>query len=94
MATNRSWSPKDSNEKREETQWHSVVAFSKLAEICDMILQKGTKVYISGRIQNRDFTNAEGESFRRTEVVALEMIAFSKRKDASPDKSKKESSEK
>lgn len=81
VATNRSWTPKGETEEREETEWHYVVSFGKLAEICKQILQQGSKVYIGGRIQNRDLTNSEGESFRRTEIVASEMIALSKRKN-------------
>lgn len=82
VATNRSWLPKGATERREETQWHHVAAFNKLAEICSQVLTKGTKVFISGRVQNRQLTNANGETFRKTEIVASDMIAFDKRKDA------------
>lgn len=81
VATNRSWLSKGENERREETQWHHIVAFDKLAEICNKILTKGTKVFISGRIQNRQFEDANGETARRAEIVASDMIAIGKRKD-------------
>jgi single-strand DNA-binding protein len=80
VATNRSWVPKGETERKEETQWHRIVAFNRLAEICNEILTKGTKVFISGRIQNRQFENANDKTSRRTEIVASEMIAFGKRK--------------
>lgn len=80
VATNRSWTPKGSIEKKEETQWHYVVTFNKLAEICSQILTKSTKVFISGRIQTREFTNLEGQKVRKTEIVAFDVIALDKRK--------------
>lgn len=82
VATNRSWLPKGATERREETQWHHIVAFSKLAEICGQILTRGTKVFISGRLRNREFANPKGETFRKTEIVAADVIALEKRKDA------------
>jgi single-strand DNA-binding protein len=82
VATNRSWLPRGATERKEETQWHHVVAFNKLAEICSQVLTKSTKVFISGRIQNREITNVKGEILKRTEIVASDMIAFDKRKDS------------
>jgi len=81
VATNRSWLPKGATERREETQWHYVVAFNKLAEICSQILTKSTKVFVSGRVQNREVVNPKGEKFRKTEIVARDVIAFERRKD-------------
>ena len=82
VATNRPWLPKGANERREETQWHYIVAFNKLAEICSQILTKSTKVFVAGRIQNRELVNPKGEKFRKTEIVARDVIALDKRKDA------------
>jgi len=81
VATNRSWLPKGATERREETQWHHVVAFNKLAEICSQILTKSTKVFVSGRVQSKEMTNTKGEKFRKTEIVARDVIAFERRKD-------------
>lgn len=81
VATNRSWLPRGATERREETQWHHVVAFNKLAEICSQVLTKGTKVFVSGRVQNRQVVNLNGETLRRAEIVASDMIALDKRKD-------------
>lgn len=80
MATNRSWRPQGASEKKEETQWHFVVAFSKLAEICSQILTKGTKVFVSGRLQTRRLTSQNGEKFKKVEVVARKVIGLDKRK--------------
>jgi single-strand DNA-binding protein len=89
VATNRSWIPKGSSERREDTEWHYVVAFGKLAEICSRILTKGTKAFVSGRIQNRRIVSQDGEEKRRTEIVAANLIALDRRKDSSlPSKEK------
>lgn len=81
VATNRSWVVKRTGERKEATQWHQVVAFNKLAEICSQILSKGTKVFISGRIQTREVVNIKGERVRKVEIVASDTIALDKRKD-------------
>lgn len=81
VATNRSWLPRGATERREETQWHHVVAFNKLAEICSQILTRSTKVFVLGRVQNREVINPKGEKFRKTEIVARDVIALDKRKD-------------
>lgn len=81
VATNRSWRPRGSTEKREETEWHYVVAFAGLAERCSQILTRGTKVFVIGRLQNREFTEPTGEKIRKTEIVASEIIATDKRKE-------------
>jgi len=81
LATDRSWTPSGSDERKEKTEWHYVVSFGRLAEICKTILQQGTKVYVSGRLQNREFTNDDGSTTRKTEVVARNVIGLNKRKD-------------
>jgi single-strand DNA-binding protein len=82
LATNRTWYSGASDEKREETSWHNIVAFSDLAQICEKILAKGTKTYVLGRLQNREFTDSEGNRVNKTEIVALDIIALEKRKDS------------
>lgn len=81
VVTNRSWVVKRTGERKEAAQWHYVVAFNKLAEICSQILSKGTKVFVSGRIQTRQVVNSQGERVRKTEIVASDIIALDKRKD-------------
>ena len=74
LATNRSWTTQDTGEKQERTDFHNVVAWSKLAEICGNLLHKGDKVYVEGRIQTRDWKTQEGDERRITEIVIDDMI--------------------
>ena len=60
LATNRSWTPSDSSERREETEFHRIVAWNKLAELCSQLLSKGRKVYIEGRLQTRSWEGQDG----------------------------------
>lgn len=76
LATNRSWTPSDGGEAQEETEFHRVVAWSKLAEICSQLLFKGRKVYVEGRLQTRRWTGQDGQERTTTEVVIDEMIAL------------------
>lgn len=64
-----------SGERREETEWFKVVAWRKLAEVCSQYLQKGSKVYVEGRLQTRSWDTPEGEKRFMTEVVA-ETVQF------------------
>jgi len=73
LASSRSWMTSN-GERREATEWFNVVAWGNLAEICNQYLQKGSKVYVEGRLQTRRWENAEGQPCYRTEVVANEMI--------------------
>jgi len=84
MATNRSWLPAGAAERREETQWHFIVCFGSLAEICGQILTQGTKVFVSGRIQTR-IVNEEEKQVKKKEVVARNIIALDKRKREEED---------
>jgi len=61
LATNRSWVPSDSSERREEAEFHRIVAWNKLAELCSQLLTKGRKVYIEGRLQTRSWESPNGE---------------------------------
>jgi single-strand DNA-binding protein len=63
-----------SGEKVEETEWHNVVAWSKLAEICGEFLHKGSKVYISGKSKTRKWQDKNGNDKYTTEIIASEMI--------------------
>ncbi|HUP01270.1 MAG TPA: single-stranded DNA-binding protein [Gemmatimonadota bacterium] len=74
VATNRSWTSPDGT-ANEETEWHNIVAWARLAEICQQYLQKGRKVYIEGRIQTRSWDDAKtGHKRYMTEIVANQMI--------------------
>lgn len=80
LATNRSWVPSDGGERREETEFHRVVAWNKLAELCAQLLTKGRKVYIEGRLQTRSWETTEGEKRQTTEVVAEDMVLLDSRR--------------
>ncbi|MDG1950669.1 MAG: single-stranded DNA-binding protein [bacterium] len=73
VATNRSWKGNDGS-KQEATEFHNVVAWGKLAEICGQYLAKGRKVYIDGRLQTRDWEGQDGVRRYRTEIVTENMI--------------------
>jgi single-strand DNA-binding protein len=75
LATNRKWKGAD-GEIHEETEFHEIVAWGKLAEICNQILRKGRQVYIEGRIQTRTWEAPDGSKKSRTEIIALEMQAL------------------
>lgn len=74
IATNRTWASPDGGEKQERTEFHNIVAWSKLAEICGQLLGKGDKVYVEGRLQTREWKGDNNESRRTTEVVIDNMI--------------------
>ena len=69
MATTETWKDKNTGEKREKTEWHRVVVFGKLAEICGEYLSKGKQVYIEGKLQTRKWQGQDGQDRYTTEVV-------------------------
>ena len=73
LATTRSWKGKDSGEKQEETEWHRIVFYDRLAEIAGEYLKKGRSVYVEGRLKTRKWTDKEGKEQYTTEVIANEM---------------------
>ncbi len=73
LATTRQWKNKESGEKMEETDWHRVVFFDRLAEIAGEYLKKGRSVYVEGRLRTRKWADKEGKDQYTTEVVATEM---------------------
>lgn len=81
LATNRSWSSGDGGERKEETEFHKIVAWNKLAELCAQLLTKGRKVYIEGRLQTRTWEGPEGEKRNATEIVAEDMVLLDSRRD-------------
>lgn len=73
VATNRGWTT-DSGEKREEVDFHRIIAWNKLAELCSQFLVKGRKVYVEGRLTTRSWTGQDGTQKSTTEVVIDNMI--------------------
>ncbi len=73
LATSFSWKDRDGREQ-ERTEWHRVVAWGPLGEICGQYLSKGSQVYIEGRIQSREWEDQDGNRRTTVEVVANDMI--------------------
>ena len=81
VATSEEWKDKATGEKRERTEWHRIVAFRRLGEICGEYLSKGRQVYIEGRIQTRDWEDKDGIKRYSTEIVASQMQMLGSRDD-------------
>lgn len=73
VATSESWTDKATNQKKEQTEWHRVVIYQRLAEIAGDYLRKGSKVYLEGKLKTRKWTDKDGIERYTTEIVANEM---------------------
>ena len=73
LATTRNWKDKNSGEKVEETEWHRVVFYDRLAEIAGEYLKKGRPVYVEGRLKTRKWQDKDGKDNYTTEIVAEQM---------------------
>ena len=73
VATTRQWKNKESGDKQEETEWHRVVFYDRLAEIAGEYLKKGRPVYVEGRLKTRKWTDKDGVEKYTTEIVADQM---------------------
>ena len=73
LATNRSWTT-DTGEKHEEPEFHRIVAWNKLAELCSQFLVKGRQIYVEGRLQTRSWTTQDNQQRSTTEIVIDNMI--------------------
>ena len=73
IATSRQWKDKTSGERQEETEWHRVVFYDRLAEIAGEYLKKGRPVYVEGRLKTRKWTDKDGVEKYTTEIIAQEM---------------------
>ena len=76
VATDRKWTDK-SGQKREKVSWHNVVCFDKLAEICEMYLDKGKLVFIAGELDYQEWNDKDGNKRNKTELIASEMKMLS-----------------
>jgi single-strand DNA-binding protein len=82
LATNRKWNDKATGQQREDTQFHNIVVWGKLAEICNQYLKKGNQVYIEGRLQTQSWDDqATGQKKYRTEIVGENMIMLGSKND-------------
>lgn len=70
LATTESWSDKQSGQKQEKTEWHRVVVWGKLAELCNQYLSKGRQAFVEGRIQTRSWDDKDGQKRYSTEILA------------------------
>ena len=77
IATSESWKDKESETKQEKTEWHRIVAWRRLGEICGKYLHKGSQVYIEGRLQTRTWEDRDGNKKYTTEIVAQNMQMLS-----------------
>ncbi len=84
VASNRSWRTPE-GESHEETEWFRVVAWNKLGEICNQWLSKGSRVYVEGRLQTRQWQDQDGQTRHLSEVVANDIIILDSRRSADPD---------
>lgn len=73
LATTDTWMDKQSGQRQERTEWHSLVLFNKLAEIAQQYLKKGSKVYVEGRLQTRKWQGQDGQDRYSTEIVVNDM---------------------
>ncbi len=90
VATNFVWNDQ-SGQQQSKVEFHNVVAWRKLGEICGQYLSKGTKVYIEGRLQTNEWESPEGGKRQRAEIIADSMIILSPKKDDAPGKAENES---
>ena len=85
LATNRRWKDQTSGEMKEDSQFHRIVAWGKLGEICNQYMQKGKKIYIEGRIQTRTWDDPQsGQKKYFTDIIAENVIMLDPKGQASP----------
>ncbi len=70
IATNRYWTDRETKQKKEKTEYHNIVAWTRLAEIASQYLKKGSLVFIEGRLQTRNWEDDSGNKRYRTEIIA------------------------
>ncbi len=80
LATTESWTNK-SGEREQRTEWHRIVTWGRLAEICGEHLNKGKQVYVEGRLQTREWEDREGNKRKTTEVTANQVLMLGRRGD-------------
>ncbi len=78
LATSENWTDKNGT-RQERTEWHNIVAWSKLAELSKRYLSKGRQVYVEGRLRTREWNDKDGNKRRTTEVIATQMVLLGSR---------------
>ncbi len=84
IATNRNWTT-DTGEKKDEVEFHRIVSWAKLAELCSQFLTKGRKVFVEGRLQTRSWTAQDGTQKQTTEIVISDMILLDSRREGAQE---------
>ena len=87
IATSEEWKDKTTGEKKERTEWHRIVAWRRLGEICGEYLSKGRQVYVEGRIQTNAWEDKEGNKRYTTEILANTVQFLGGRDSAGPGRS-------
>lgn len=82
IATSESWKDKTTGEKQEKTEWHRVTAFGKSAEILAQYTYKGSKLYVEGRLVNREFQTKDGETKSVTEIRVVDFMLLGDKRNA------------
>jgi single-strand DNA-binding protein len=90
LATNESWTDRE-GVRQERTEWHRVVAWRKLAEICGQYLRKGRQVYIEGRLRTRSWEDRQGNQRKTTEIEAQSMLMLGRAPGEGPAEASEES---
>ena len=80
IATNRSWT-NDAGEKKDEVEFHRIVSWNKLAELCSQFLVKGRKVFVEGRLQTRSWAAQDGTQKQTTEIIISDMILLDSKRN-------------
>ena len=78
LATSESWTDKNGS-RQEHTEWHTIVAWTRLADLSKRFLSKGRQVYVEGRIRSREWNDKDGNKRRSTEVIATQMVLLGSR---------------
>ena len=89
LATTEEWKDRNTGNKQEHTEWHRIVAWRRLGEICGEYLHKGSKVYIEGKLRTRTWEDKDGNTRYTTEIVAqtLQILSPAERAEALPETS-------
>ena len=83
IATSERWKDKTTGEQKEQVEWHRVVIFGRLAEIAEQYLKKGSKIFVEGKLQTRDWEDSEGKKRYTTEVIACLLYTSPSPRDVS-----------
>lgn len=92
VATNRAYNTPE-GERKEETEWFSIVTWTRLAETCNQYLTKGQKIYVEGRLHTRSWDGQDGQKHYRTEIIASQVIFLDKKAVATSPEEKMDEGE-